>query len=126
MKRLITVAVLLACIVAACVVGQTVISDCGEKVGVLLTEGVEAAQAGDIEVARQKALEAEKAFMQKEQWLDVFVHRDLVENLGSQLARLSHLAEEETIAEYRSEAASALVMLTHVVNDERPMMLNIL
>lgn len=126
MKRLITVAVLLACIVASCVVGQTVISDCGEKVGVLLTEGVEAAQAGDIEAARQKALEAENAFMQKEQWLDVFVHRDLVENLGSQLALLSHLAEEETIAEYRSEAASAFVMLTHVVNDERPMMLNIL
>ncbi len=126
MKRLVTVAVLLACIIAACAVGQSAISDCSKTVGALLREGIEASQAGDLESARQKAIEAEMAFMQREAWLDIFVHRDLVETLGTQIARLSYLAEEETVAEYRSEAAGTLVMLTHVVNDERPMILNIL
>ena len=119
MKRLITVAVLLVCIVAVCLTSQAVLSNCAEAVGTPLSEGIDAAQAGDIEVARQKAAEAERAFMDRERWLNVFVHRDLVENLGAQIARLYDLAEEETLSEYRAEAKSTLVMLTHVVEDER-------
>lgn len=119
MKRLITVAVLLACIVAICITSQAVLTDCAEAVGTPLSEGIDAAQSDDIETARQKAAEAEMAFMNREKWLNLFVHRDLVENLGAQIARLTDLAEEETLSEYRAEAKSTLVMLTHVVEDER-------
>ena len=119
MKRLITVAVLLACIVAVCITSQAVLTDCAEAVGTPLSEGIDAAQSDDIETARQKAAEAEMAFMDREKWLNLFVHRDLVENLGAQIARLTDLAEEETLSEYRAEAKSTLVMLTHVVEDER-------
>ena len=119
MKRLITVAVLLACIVAVCITSQAVLTDCAEAVGTPLSEGIDAAQSDDIETARQKAAEAEMAFMNREKWLNLFVHRDLVENLGAQIARLTDLAEEETLSEYRAEAKSTLVMLTHVVEDER-------
>ena len=119
MKRLITVGVLLACIVAVCITSQAVLTDCAEAVGTPLSEGIDAAQSDDIEMARQKAAEAEMAFMDREKWLNLFVHRDLVENLGAQIARLTDLAEEETLSEYRAEAKSTLVMLTHVVEDER-------
>lgn len=119
MKRLITVGVLLACIVAICITSQAVLTDCAEAVGTPLSEGIDAAQSDDIETARQKAAEAEMAFMDREKWLNLFVHRDLVENLGAQIARLTDLAEEETLSEYRAEAKSTLVMLTHVVEDER-------
>lgn len=119
MKRLITVGVLLACIVAICITSQAVITDCAEAVGTPLSEGIDAAESDDIETARQKAAEAEMAFMDREKWLNLFVHRDLVENLGAQIARLTDLAEEETLSEYRAEAKSTLVMLTHVVEDER-------
>ena len=119
MKRLITVAVLLACIVAICITSQAVLTDCAEAVGTPLSEGIDAAESDDIETARQKAAEAEMAFMDREKWLNLFVHRDLVENLGAQIARLTDLAEEETLSEYRAEAKSTLVMLTHVVEDER-------
>ena len=119
MKRLITVAVLLACIVAVCITSQAVLTDCAEAVGTPLSEGIDAAESDDIETARQKAAEAEMAFMNREKWLNLFVHRDLVENLGAQIARLTDLAEEETLSEYRAEAKSTLVMLTHVVEDER-------
>lgn len=119
MKRLITVGVLLACIVAICITSQAVLTDCAEAVGTPLSEGIDAAQSDDIETARQKAAEAEMAFMNREKWLNLFVHRDLVENLGAQIARLTDLAEEETLSEYRAEAKSTLVMLTHVVEDER-------
>ena len=119
MKRLITVAVLLACIVAICITSQAVLTDCAEAVGTPLSEGIDAAQSDDIETARQKAAEAEMAFMDREKWLNLFVHRDLVENLGAQIARLTDLAEEETLSEYRAEAKSTLVRLTHVVEDER-------
>lgn len=119
MKRLITVGVLLACIVAICITSQTVLTDCAEAVGTPLSEGIDAAESDDIETARQKATEAEMAFMDREKWLNLFVHRDLVENLGAQIARLTDLAEEETLSEYRAEAKSTLVMLTHVVEDER-------
>ncbi len=119
MKRLITAAVLLVCIAAVCLTSQAVLSDCAEAVGTSLSEGIDAAQAGDIEAARQKAAEAERAFMDRERWFNVFVHRDLVEDLGAQIARLYDLAEEETLSEYRAEAKSTLVMLTHVVEDER-------
>ncbi len=119
MKRLITVGVLLACIVAVCITSQAVLTDCAEAVGTPLSEGIDAAQSDDIETARQKAVEAEMAFMDREKWLNLFVHRDLVENLGAQIARLTDLAEEETLSEYRAEAKSTLVMLTHVVEDER-------
>ena len=119
MKRLITVGVLLACIVAVCITSQTVLTDCAEAVGTPLSEGIDAAESDDIETARQKAAEAEMAFMDREKWLNLFVHRDLVENLGAQIARLTDLAEEETLSEYRAEAKSTLVMLTHVVEDER-------
>lgn len=119
MKRLITVGVLLACIVAVCITSQAVLTDCAEAVGTPLSEGIDAAQSDDIETARQKAAEAEMAFMNREKWLNLFVHRDLVENLGAQIARLTDLAEEETLSEYRAEAKSTLVMLTHVVEDER-------
>ena len=119
MKRLITVGVLLACIVAICITSQTVLTDCAEAVGTPLSEGIDAAESDDIETARQKAAEAEMAFMDREKWLNLFVHRDLVENLGAQIARLTDLAEEETLSEYRAEAKSTLVMLTHVVEDER-------
>ena len=84
-----------------------------------MSEGIDAAQSDDIETARQKAVEAEMGFMDREKWLNLFVHRDLVENLGAQIARLTDLAEEETLSEYRAEAKSTLVMLTHVVEDER-------
>lgn len=119
MKRLITVGVLLACIVAICITSQAVLTDCAEAVGTPLSEGIDAAETDDIETARQKAAEAEMAFMDREKWLNLFVHRDLVENLGAQIARLTDLAEEETLSEYRAEAKSTLVMLTHVVEDER-------
>lgn len=119
MKRLITVGVLLACIVAVCITSQAVLTDCAEAVGTPLSEGIDAAETDDIETARQKAVEAEMAFMNREKWLNLFVHRDLVENLGAQIARLTDLAEEETLSEYRAEAKSTLVMLTHVVEDER-------
>ena len=119
MKRLITVGVLLACIVAVCITSQAVLTDCAEAVGTPLSEGIDAAQSDDIETARQKAVEAEMAFMDREKWLNLFVHRDLVENLGAQIARLTDLAEEETLSEYRADAKSTLVMLTHVVEDER-------
>ena len=119
MKRLITVGVLLACIVAICITSQAVLTDCAEAVGTPLSEGIDAAESDDIETARQKAAEAETAFMDREKWLNLFVHRDLVENLGAQIARLTDLAEEETLSEYRAEAKSTLVMLTHVVEDER-------
>ena len=119
MKRLITVGALLACIVAICITSQAVLTDCAEAVGTPLSEGIDAAQSDDIETARQKAAEAEMAFMNREKWLNLFVHRDLVENLGAQIARLTDLAEEETLSEYRAEAKSTLVMLTHVVEDER-------
>lgn len=119
MKRLITVAVLLACIVAICITSQAVLTDCAEAVGTPLSEGIDAAESDDIETARQKAAEAEMAFINREKWLNLFVHRDLVENLGAQIARLTDLAEEETLSEYRAEAKSTLVMLTHVVEDER-------
>ena len=119
MKRLITVGVLLACIVAICITSQAVLTDCAEAVGTHLSEGIDAAESDDIETARQKAAEAEMAFMDREKWLNLFVHRDLVENLGAQIARLTDLAEEETLSEYRAEAKSTLVMLTHVVEDER-------
>ena len=119
MKRLITVGVLLACIVAICITSQAVLTDCAEAVGTPLSEGIDAAESDDIETARQKATEAEMAFMNREKWLNLFVHRDLVENLGAQIARLTDLAEEETLSEYRAEAKSTLVMLTHVVEDER-------
>lgn len=119
MKRLITVGVLLACIVAICITSQAVLTDCAEAVGTPLSEGIDAAESDDIETARQKAAEAEMAFMNREKWLNLFVHRDLVENLGAQIARLTDLAEEETLSEYRAEAKSTLVMLTHVVEDER-------
>lgn len=119
MKRLITVGVLLACIVAICITSQAVLTDCAEAVGTPLSEGIDAAESDDIETARQKATEAEMAFMDREKWLNLFVHRDLVENLGAQIARLTDLAEEETLSEYRAEAKSTLVMLTHVVEDER-------
>lgn len=119
MKRLITVGALLACIVAVCITSQAVLTDCAEAVGTPLSEGIDAAQSDDIETARQKAAEAEMAFMDREKWLNLFVHRDLVENLGAQIARLTDLAEEETLSEYRAEAKSTLVMLTHVVEDER-------
>ncbi len=119
MKRLITVGVLLACIVAICITSQAVLTDCAEAVGTPLSEGIDAAESDDIETARQKAAEAEMAFMDREKWLNLFVHRDLVENLGAQIARLTDLAEEETLSEYRAEAKSTLVMLTHVVEDER-------
>ena len=119
MKRLITVGVLLACIVAVCITSQAVLTDCAEAVGTPLSEGIDAAETDDIETARQKAAEAEMAFMDREKWLNLFVHRDLVENLGAQIARLTDLAEEETLSEYRAEAKSTLVMLTHVVEDER-------
>ena len=119
MKRLITVGVLLACIVAICITSQAVLTDCAEAVGTPLSEGIDAAQSDDIETARQKAAEAEMAFMDREKWLNLFVHRDLVENLGAQIARLTDLAEEETLSEYRAEAKSTLVMLTHIVEDER-------
>ena len=119
MKRLITVGVLLACIVAICITSQAVLTDCAEAVGTPLSEGIDAAQSDDIETARQKATEAEMAFMDREKWLNLFVHRDLAENLGAQIARLTDLAEEETLSEYRAEAKSTLVMLTHVVEDER-------
>ena len=119
MKRLITVGVLLACIVAICITSQAVLTDCAEAVGTPLSEGIDAAESDDIETARQKAAEAEMAFMNREKWLNLFVHRDLVENLGAQIARLTDLAEEENLSEYRAEAKSTLVMLTHVVEDER-------
>ena len=119
MKRLITVGVLLACIVTICITSQAVLTDCAEAVGTPLSEGIDAAQSDDIETARQKATEAEMAFMDRETWLNLFVPRDLVENLGAQIARLTDLAEEETLSEYRAEAKSTLVMLTHVVEDER-------
>lgn len=119
MKRLITVGALLACIVAICITSQAVLTDCAEAVGTPLSEGIDAAESDDIETARQKATEAEMAFMDREKWLNLFVHRDLVENLGAQIARLTDLAEEETLSEYRAEAKSTLVMLTHVVEDER-------
>ena len=48
-----------------------------------------------------------------------------MEDLGSQLAKLKNLATEETASEFLSEAGSAVIMLTHVVDDERPTFLNI-
>ena len=125
MMRLIAVAILVLGVGTVCIFGQCAITDCGKTVGLLLREGMEAASSGDTETARQKALEAEKTYMHAEQRLSLFIHHDLVEDLGIQIARLSYLAETETLAEYRSEVSGALVMLTHVVNDERPRLSNI-
>ena len=51
MRRLIAAAVLAAVIVSVCVVGQQVIRRCGQEVGALLMESMEAAQNGDAETA---------------------------------------------------------------------------
>ncbi len=120
MKRLIVVGVLLVLIVSVCITGQAVVKSSGDKISALLEQGMTAAESGDLEGARKKAEQAESAFVRDEFWLEIFVHRDLIENLGVQLSRLSHLAAEETLPEYCSEADGAIVMLTHVVSGERP------
>ena len=125
MRRLIAAAVLAAVIVSVCVVGQQVIRRCGQEVGALLMESMEAAQNGDTETAAQKAALAEETFTERENKLNFFIRHDLVEDLGSQLAKLKDLATEETASEFLSEAGSAVIMLTHVVDDERPTFLNI-
>ena len=125
MKRLIAAAVLAAVIVGVCLVGQRVVRRGGQEVGPLLLAGMEAVRNGDMAAASEKAALAEKTFAEMESRLNFFLRHDLVEDLGSQLAKLPSLATEETAAEFLSEAGSALTMLTHVVTDERPTLLHV-
>ena len=64
--------------------------------------------------------------MEAEAGINGFVHHDLVEELGAQIARLPALAAPDTLDEFISEAQSAAVMLTHVVKDESPCLRNVL
>ena len=125
MKRLITVGILAALIVTACFTGHTVINRAGRDVGGLLTESIEAAQDGDAKKAYELSLKAEKAFIEAEGRISFFIYHDLVEGMGLQISKLPDLACDETLSEFSAEANGALVMLTHIVNDEKPTLLNV-
>lgn len=126
MKRLIAAGILIAVIAAICVTGSLVVRRTGERVGGFLTQALEAARAGDVDGAARLARQAEAAYMEAEAGINGFVHHDLVEELGAQIARLPALAAPDTLDEFISEAQSTAVMLTHVVKDESPCLRNVL
>ena len=126
MRRLIAVGVLACLIAAVCAAGTATVGRTGEAVGALLTEALEAAARGDAESARAAAHGAEAAYVAAEGWINCFVHHDLVEDLGVALARLPGLAAPDALDDFVAEGRAALVMLTHVVKDERPSLGNVL
>ena len=126
MRRLIAVGVLACFITAVCVTGTATVGRTGRQVGALLEEALDAAARGDAESARAAAQQAEAAYVAAEGWANCFVHHDLVEDLGVALARLPGLAVPESLDDFIAEGRAALVMLTHVVKDERPSLGNVL
>ncbi len=125
MNRLITVAVLMTIVVAICIVGYCVVSGLGDSVGPLLEQADYAASTGDIEAARELSCKAEEEFVKREKWVSIFIYHELVEELGVQLSALPDFAEEESQEEFLSAINSAIVMLGHVVSDEKPSFSNI-
>ena len=126
MRRLIAVGVLAGLIAAICVTGTVTVGRTGDEVGALLTEALDAAARGDAEAARDASQRAEAAYVASEGWVNGFVHHDLVEDLGVELARLPGLAAPDSLDDFAAETRAALVMLTHVVKDERPSLGNVL
>ncbi len=125
MSRLISVGVLAVLIVVACTAGFFVIENCADSVGDALEASLDAANSGDLESTRALAARAESEFERREGALSVFIHADLVEQLGSQLAMLSDLVAEETLPEFCAEANKALIMLTHISHDTKPSITNV-
>ena len=126
MRRLIAVGVLVCFIAAVCVTGTVTVSRTGSEVGALLTQALDAAARGDAVGAEDATRRAEAAYIAAEGWINCFVHHDLVEDLGVALARLPALAVPDALDDFAAEARAALVMLTHVVKDEKPSLGNVL
>ena len=126
MSRIIASVILVLIVIGSCVTGEVIVHNCNDKISSKIEVAAKLADSGDIAGAEKAARATESAFADCEGALAVFINHTLVEDLGEQIARLPTLATEETKAEFLSELASARIMLTHIVRDNRPTLLNIL
>ncbi len=126
MSRVIVAVVLVIIVAAGCAAGEFVVHGCNNRISEALLRASSLAEMGDVSAAEKAARDAETEFTACEGALAVFINHSLVEDLGSQISKLPSLATEETKDEFLSEAASASVMLTHIVRDNHPTLLNIL
>ncbi len=126
MSRIVTACVLVLIVVAGCVTGELVVHNCNDRISQAIDEAYQLAEQGNFDSAKTAAESAESEFIRCEGALAIFINHTLVEDLGEQIAKLPTLATEETVDEFLSESASASVMLTHIVRDNHPTILNIL
>ncbi|MDD6284377.1 MAG: DUF4363 family protein [Firmicutes bacterium] len=125
MKRIVAAVVLAAVIAVLAVVGRMTVSTNTDKIDRLLASAYDSALAGDFAAAANYASDAEKSFVECEEYISIFVDSSLVNDFGVAIGRLPLLAHEEMSAEFLSECAATHIMLIHIAEGDKPILTNI-
>lgn len=116
---------LLLIIATSCITGHLIIKNYSTTLEELLNNAYEAAMNGDAELATEYAERIESTYVEAEGKITFFIDHTLVEDMGVAVAGLPPLARDGEFTDFCSGCKSALIMLKHIVNDEKLTLTNI-
>ncbi len=125
MKRLIAAAVLALLVVAALVADILVTNKVVETLTVDINNCKSAAEQGDYKLAEQHAEKLENNWQKIESYYSPFINHSLIDDMGVSVSKLKPLAKAGNDM-YLTECRVIEVTLTHIKNDSRFSLHNLL
>lgn len=97
--------------------GARYVTSTYENLDNLLSDSLKLMETGNCDKAKEQAEKAEKLFAKREPMLSAFVNHGILDDIGTDLASVAPLANEDSQPEFKSNCNAAKISLRHMRND---------